>query len=184
MPGYSFFPPHPRLEAVVEAIWDHDVPDIRSAPTVVMPVVSPTLCFHYRIPPAICFQPCPSPLAENWRQPGRYRITGSQSRAARLRPNGPVGGVMVRLRPEAAARVTGAAMPRIRSTMYFVRPRCRCWMSASRRLMVRLRGSRLSSPSCCGICVMRTAPLSPITPRCCYAAIRPSPSVVLRYCSM
>jgi AraC-like DNA-binding protein len=120
MPGYSFFPPHLRLEAVVEAIWDHDVPDIRSAPTVVMPVVSPTLCFHYRIPPAICFQPCPSPLAENWRQPGRYRITGSQSRAARLRPNGPVGGVMVRLRPEAAARVTGAAMQQFHDAAYSI----------------------------------------------------------------
>jgi AraC-like DNA-binding protein len=49
-------------------------------------------------------------MPEDWRQPGRFRITGPQSRAVRLRPYGPVGGVMVRLRPEAAARVTGAAM--------------------------------------------------------------------------
>lgn len=30
MAGYNFFPPHPRLAAVVEAIWDHDVPDTRA----------------------------------------------------------------------------------------------------------------------------------------------------------
>jgi len=109
MPRYSFFAPHPALAAVVEAIWDHDVPETGVAPTVVMPVVSPTLCFHYRIPPAICFEYRPSPHPDGWRQPGRYRITGSQSRAVRLRPVGPVGGVMVRLRPEAAARLTGAS---------------------------------------------------------------------------
>jgi AraC-like DNA-binding protein len=110
MAGFSFFPPHPKLAAVVEAIWDHDVPDTTAAPTVVMPVVSPTLCFHYRVPPAICFDYRPSPSPHDWRQPGRFRITGPQSRAVRLRPHGPVGGVMVRLRPEAAARVTSAAL--------------------------------------------------------------------------
>ena len=110
MPGYRFFRPHPALAAVVEAIWDHDVPETGAAPTVVMPVVSPTLCFHYRVPPAICFNYRPSFHPDDWRQPGRYRITGAQSHAARLRPIGPVGGVMVRLRPEAAARLTGVSM--------------------------------------------------------------------------
>ena len=110
MAGYSFFSPHPRLITVVEAIWDHDVPETGVAPTVVMPVVSPTLCFHYRIPPAISFQDYPSTGPDDWRQPGRFRITGSQSHAVRLRPIGQVGGVMVRLRPEAATRLTGASM--------------------------------------------------------------------------
>ncbi len=109
-----------RKEVVVEAIWDHDVPETSVAPTVVMPVVSPTLCFHYRFPPAICFQYRPSPLPGDWRQPGRFRITGPQSRAVRLRPHGPVGGVMVRLRPEAAARVTGGAMHQFHDTAYSI----------------------------------------------------------------
>ncbi len=88
MPGYSFFPPHPRLEAVVEAIWDHDVPDIRSAPTVVMPVVSPTLCFHYRIPPAICFQPA----HRLWRRTGGNRaVIASPDRRAARRGCAPMG---------------------------------------------------------------------------------------------
>jgi len=120
MPGYSFFPPHPRLAAVIEAIWDHDVPDTDAAPTVVMPVVSPTLCFHYRIPPAISFQHRPSSHSNDWRQPGRFRITGAQGRAVRLRPVGPVGGVMVRLRPEAAARLTGASMRQFHDSAFSI----------------------------------------------------------------
>ena len=34
-------------------------------------------------------------------------MTGIYSKAVRLRPNGPVGGVMVRLRPETAASIRG-----------------------------------------------------------------------------
>ena len=120
MPGYSFFPPHPALAPVVEAIWDHDVPETGIVPTVVMPIVSPTLCFHYRIPPAISFQYRPPSGQEDWRQPGRFRITGSQSRAVRLRPVGRVGGVMVRLRPEAAARLTGASMRQFHDAAYSI----------------------------------------------------------------
>ena len=110
MPGYSFLPPHPELADVVEAIWDHDVPEAGVAPTIIMPGIWPTLCFHYRIPPSISFRHQPSAAPHDWIQPGRYRITGAQSRAARLRPSGPVGGVMVRLRPETAARLTGSEM--------------------------------------------------------------------------
>jgi AraC-like DNA-binding protein len=110
MPGYSFLLPHPQLADVVEAIWDHDVPETGFAPTIIMPGIWPTLCFHYRVPPGISFGHQPSTTPRGWIQPGRYRITGSQSRAARLRPSGPVGGVMVRLRPETAARLTGSDM--------------------------------------------------------------------------
>jgi AraC-like DNA-binding protein len=110
MAGYSFLLPHPELADVVEAIWDHDVPEAGVAPTIIMPGIWPTLCFHYRVPPSISFRHQPSSARHDWVQPGRYRITGAQSRAARLRPFGPVGGVMVRLRPEAAARLTGSEM--------------------------------------------------------------------------
>lgn len=110
MAGYSFLLPHPELADVVEAIWDHDVPEAGVAPTIIMPGIWPTLCFHYRVPPCISFRHQPSSARHDWVQPGRYRITGAQSRAARLRPFGPVGGVMVRLRPEAAARLTGSEM--------------------------------------------------------------------------
>jgi AraC-like DNA-binding protein len=110
MPGYSFLPPHPELADVVEAIWDHDVPETGIAPTIIMPGIWPTLCFHYRVPPSISFRHQPSTAPCDWVQPGRYRITGAQSRAVRLRPSGLVGGVMVRLRPETAARLTGSEM--------------------------------------------------------------------------
>jgi hypothetical protein len=110
MSGYSFVVPHPELTDVVEAIWDHDVPETGMAPTIIMPGIWPTLCFHYRVPPSISFRHQPSTEPRDWVQPGRYRITGAQSRAVRLRPSGLVGGVMVRLRPEAAARLTGCEM--------------------------------------------------------------------------
>ena len=110
MPGYSFVPPHPQLADAVEAIWDHDVPETGIAPTIIMPGIWPTLCFHYRVPPSISFRHQPTTVAHDWVQPGRYRITGAQSRAVRLRPSGPIGGVMVRLRPATAARLTRCEM--------------------------------------------------------------------------
>ncbi len=110
MPGYTFFPLHPALADVAEAIWDTDFPAAETARSIVLPVVSPILCFHYRSPPALCFRYCPPPAANEWIDSSRYRMTGVQSHAARLRPSGPVGGVMVRLKPEAAPRIAGIAM--------------------------------------------------------------------------
>ena len=110
MAGYEFFPVHPRLKGVIEAIWDTDFPNPGAARLIVLPVVSPILCFHYRSPPLLRTNPKSADSVETWIDPGRYRMTGIYSKAARLRPNGPIGGVMVRLRPDLAGRIRGISM--------------------------------------------------------------------------
>jgi AraC-like DNA-binding protein len=110
MPGYTFFPVDPRLAEVVEAIWETDIPDAKAARSIVMPVVTPILCFHYRWAPALCFDLRARLDDQAWIAAGRFRITGVQSRAAGLLANGPVGGVMVRLKPETAARLARGAV--------------------------------------------------------------------------
>jgi AraC-like DNA-binding protein len=107
MAGYTFFPVHPRLKDVIEAIWDTDFPNPGAARSIVLPLVSPILCFHYRSPPFLRTSAKAGVDGETWIDPGCYRMTGIHSKAARLRPSGPVGGVMVRLRPESAARIRG-----------------------------------------------------------------------------
>jgi AraC-like DNA-binding protein len=110
MAGYTFFPVHPRLEEVIEAIWDTDFPDPGAARSMVMPIVSPILCFHYRSPPLLRIAANTASDDETWINPGRYRMTGIYSKAARLRTSGPVGGVMVRLKPESAVRIRGICL--------------------------------------------------------------------------
>lgn len=107
MMGYTFFPVHPKLKGVIEAIWDTDFPNPGVARSLVLPVVSPILCFHYRSPPLLQITARAGDEGETWIDPGCYRMTGIYSTAVRLRPNGSVGGVMVRLRPELAARIRG-----------------------------------------------------------------------------
>ena len=41
MMGYTFFPVHPKLKGVIEAIWDTDFPNPGVARSLVLPVVSP-----------------------------------------------------------------------------------------------------------------------------------------------
>jgi len=103
--GFSFFPPHPKVADIVETIWDIDLPDASSAQSIafkVLPVVSPTLCVHYR-----------APAGSNQRvNPGncRQRVTGVQTGAITVRPTGPMGAVIVHLKPEAACRIMGGRM--------------------------------------------------------------------------
>ncbi len=99
----------PRLSPVVESICVSES-DPGAMGSIVLPVVSPILCFHWCQAPLLGL--CdPTPEAQvAWSDPGRLRITGVQTRAARLRPHGAVGVVMVRLRPESAHRIAGIAM--------------------------------------------------------------------------
>lgn len=88
MAGYTLFPLHPRLADVVEAIWDTDVPEPGTARSIVLPLVSPILCFHHRAPPALCFHNRRSPAPNEWINSGRYRITGASGRAVGFRAFG------------------------------------------------------------------------------------------------
>lgn len=107
MPGYVFHSVRAELAGVVEAIWYADFPDAGAARSMVLPIVSPILCFHFRSAPLLRMG---GPDAERLVDPGGYRITGVCSAAARIQANGPVGGVMVRLRPEGAARLKGVSL--------------------------------------------------------------------------
>ena len=105
MPEFTFFDPHPALAAVVDSIWDVDVPDAHFGQTVsimVLPAVSPVLCFHFRGP--ISSQACANS--------GHHlqTATGVQTRAVKLRPGGPIGAVVVHLKPEAACQLLGGGM--------------------------------------------------------------------------
>jgi AraC-like DNA-binding protein len=102
---FSFFAPVPPVSDIVEAVWDIDLPEAHSTRAMtfrVLPAISPTLCVHYR-----------APATSNQRiNPGndRQRVTGIQTRAIVVRPTGPIGAVIVHLRPEAAFRFIGGQM--------------------------------------------------------------------------
>ena len=105
---------------MVEAIWETDVPDAKAARSIVLPVVTPISCFHYRQAPALCFD-LRSRLDDRvWITAGRFRMTGVQGRAVGLRADGPVGGVMVRLRPETAARIAREAITELYDAAFSV----------------------------------------------------------------
>lgn len=110
MTGYKFYAVHPQLQDTVEAIWEADIPQAAAARTIVLPVMSPILCFHYRVAPDMALNAFGTERDENWIETARHRLTGAWSRAARLRRVGPVGGIMVRLRPHAASRILRSPM--------------------------------------------------------------------------
>jgi AraC-like DNA-binding protein len=97
--GFKFFTPRPAVADIVETIWDIDLPDAllaRAMTFKVLPAVSPSLCVHYR-----------AAAGSNQRvNPGncRQRVTGVQTGAITVQPTGPIGAIIVHLRPEAACR--------------------------------------------------------------------------------
>jgi AraC-like DNA-binding protein len=99
MPKSQFFPAGEALSDFAEAIWDADFDDARSARALtikVLPTTSPVLIVHYR-------------AAMTAAHRSRYKRTanGMQTRAMTLRPSGPLGVVLVRLKAEEACRVLG-----------------------------------------------------------------------------
>lgn len=99
MPKSHFFPAGEALSNVAEAIWDADFDDARSARALtikVLPTTSPVLIVHYRAAMTAAHRP-------------QYKRTanGMQTQAMTLRPSGPLGVVLVRLRAEEACRVLG-----------------------------------------------------------------------------
>ncbi|MEY9185420.1 AraC-like DNA-binding protein [Bradyrhizobium sp. USDA 326] len=96
--GPQFFAASESLGEIVEAFCDVDLADAATAcarTIKVLPTTSPVLIVHYR-----------SPMAS---QRGVYKhaVNGMHTRAAALKPSGPVGVVLVRLKPDAADRVLG-----------------------------------------------------------------------------
>jgi AraC-like DNA-binding protein len=102
---FAFFHPGPAVADIVEAIWDVDLPDAnftRSIAFKVLPAISPTLCVHYRMPTGSDQRVNPGHASQ--------RLTGVQTRAVTMRPAGPIGAVIIRLKPETAFRLMGGGM--------------------------------------------------------------------------
>ena len=102
---FTFSCPDPAVADIVETIWDIDLPDAnltRSIAFKVLPAISPTLCVHYRA----------APWSDQLINPGHslQRLTGVQTRAVAFRPTGPIGAVIVHLKPETACRLMGGRM--------------------------------------------------------------------------
>ena len=96
--GSQFFAASESLDDVVEAFCDVDLANAATAcarTIKVLPTTSPVLIVHYRAPMAS--------------QRGVYKrtVNGMHTRAAALRPSGPLGVVLARLKPDAADRVLG-----------------------------------------------------------------------------
>ncbi|MDE5444751.1 helix-turn-helix domain-containing protein [Bradyrhizobium sp. CSA207] len=94
----QFFSAGEALGDIVESFWDAELDDAAaaSARTIkVLPTTSPVLIVHYRAPMAS--------------QRGVYKrtVNGMHTRAAALKPSGPLGAVLVRLKADAADRVLG-----------------------------------------------------------------------------
>lgn len=94
--GSQFFDAGESLGDIVEAFCDVDLADAATAcarTIKVLPTTSPVLIVHYRAPMAS--------------QRGVYKrtVNGMHRRATALKPSGPVGVVLARLKPEAADRV-------------------------------------------------------------------------------
>src|SRR5258707_13896647 len=104
MHAFTFFGPNPAIAHVVEAIWDIDLPDAGQAPAFtfkVLPSVSSAFCLHYRSPT----------VTDQWTNSHCLQsVAGIQTGPVSLRADGPVGAIIVHLKPEAAYRVIGGGM--------------------------------------------------------------------------
>lgn len=104
--GSTVLAPLPVFADVIEAIWDVDVPDAaiaRGLSCKVLPSVSTVMVVHYR-----------APISSDRRgfegQPYKSVVTGVQSETVTLRLSGDTASVVVRFKPDGAARVFGDAM--------------------------------------------------------------------------
>jgi AraC-like DNA-binding protein len=107
MDGFSrIFRPSAPLADIVEAIWNWEIADpaaARCAVSITLPSPFPVLSVHYG-EPMWSDRPCGSRYY-------RQIATGIQTGVVTFRPSGPAGCVLVRLKPDAAARIVGAAIP-------------------------------------------------------------------------
>jgi hypothetical protein len=145
MPQSHFFPAGEALSDFAEAIWDADFDDARSARALtikVLPTTSPIMIVHYRAAMTAAHRP-------------RYKRTanGMQTRAMTLRPSGPLGVVLVRLKAEEACRVLGCDLAdmtdaSVELSDILAIARRPCWKKCSRKRRMRKRAWRECGSSC------------------------------------
>ncbi|MBV8839595.1 MAG: helix-turn-helix transcriptional regulator [Alphaproteobacteria bacterium] len=106
MPGSTLHAPPRSLAAIVEAIWQVDMPDgaaARAQSVRLLPTASSIMVVHYRAP-------IRSDRRHYEQRPYRAVITGVQRETVTLAPSGPTGSIVVRFRPGAAGCVFGDEM--------------------------------------------------------------------------
>jgi AraC-like DNA-binding protein len=112
--GLQVFCPHPLLSDIVEDIWDWDLPDgaIAQSMTVQLPPSAyAVLLMQYR-----------APLSADWtfgtdkimRACERHVAIKMQTGIVTVRPVGPVGAVIVRVKPEASERISQSPLSEFR----------------------------------------------------------------------
>ena len=111
IPGpIKFVPVHPLLTEIVERITDWDIPDGKVA-RAITPRVLPSTTFHliaqYRVP--MRSDRHFGSAGYRHRQYGHV-VSAPRTGVVTVRPSGPLGAVIVRLKPEAAARLVGDRM--------------------------------------------------------------------------
>jgi AraC-like DNA-binding protein len=101
---------HPLLADIVEQIADWDVPDDKVARSITpkaLPSTTPYLIAQYRVP--MRSDRRFGPIGYRHRQYGHV-VTALGTGVVTVRPSGPLGALVVRLKPEAAARLIGDRM--------------------------------------------------------------------------
>jgi AraC-like DNA-binding protein len=104
------FSPHPVLADLVVDIWDWDVPDAAVATKLAfrcLPSAHPLIAFQYRVPLT-----CDRSFGSlNFPHPAwRHMAVKMQTGIITVRPVGPIGTLIIRLRPEAAERIITGPM--------------------------------------------------------------------------
>src|SRR5215813_2197619 len=97
----------PALADLVEDIVDWDIPDAsiaRSLSVMVLPTTAPHLVVQYRTPVASSRKFGDATVAH---RPYQHVVSTVRSGVAMVQPRGPLGLIVVRLRPEAAGRLLG-----------------------------------------------------------------------------
>jgi AraC-like DNA-binding protein len=114
--GFRGFRPHPLLAELVEDIWDWSVPDAAAATNLMFrnpPSTNLLLVFHYR-EPAVSYRNFGS---TNYQSPSSRQLAiKMESGIFTIRPTGPIGSVIVRLKPESAQLVMKAPMQAFMNT--------------------------------------------------------------------
>lgn len=106
----NYVEPSSALAEIVEAIADWDVPDSGMARTTaanVLPSTRPWVIFQYRVSMKSVRQ---FGKVEHSIAPYRHVATRHQTGVLTVRFDGPIGAIIVRLKPEAAARLIGERM--------------------------------------------------------------------------
>jgi AraC-like DNA-binding protein len=111
MPGPTKFAQvHPLLADIVEQIADWDIPDGNVARTITpkaLPSTTPVLIAQYRVPMRSDLH---FGSAGYRHRQYRHLVTAHRTGVVTVRPSGPLGVLLVRLKPEAAARLVGDRM--------------------------------------------------------------------------